>query len=88
MTTMAKMAISICLLAIGIYVSWFVKLGDLTFRDHVLRIARTPEVHDLGTGIASAVGSAKSAVKTRVAARLQASRQAGEEGAEEPEIEP
>ena len=88
MTTMAKMAISICLLAIGIYVSWFVRLGDLTFREHVLRIARTPEVHDLGTGIVSAVGTAKSAVKTRVAARLQASRQPGDEGSEESQTEP
>lgn len=79
MTPMAKMAIAICALALGIYSSWFVKLGDRTFKEHLVRIANTPEVHDLGVGIATAVGSAKSAVKSKIAARLHASREASSE---------
>ena len=82
MTPMAKMAVAICVLALGIYGSWFVKLGERTFREHVVRIAKTPEVHDLGTGIVSAVGSAKSAVKSKIAARLHASREERDEGDE------
>jgi hypothetical protein len=70
----AKMVVAIVIVALGLYASWFVRLGDLTFREHVMRIARTPEVHDLGAGIAHAVGSAKNAVKTKIASRLHATR--------------
>lgn len=71
---MAKMVVSIVLVALGLYAAWFVRLGDRTFKDHVVRIAHTPEVHDLGAGIMTAVGSAKTAVKTKIASRLRATR--------------
>jgi hypothetical protein len=71
---MAKMVVSIVLVALGLYAAWFVRLGDRTFKDHVVRIANTPEVHDLGTGIATAVGSAKTAVKMKIASRLHQTR--------------
>lgn len=69
---MAKMVVSIVVVALGLYAAWFVRLGDRTFREHLVRIANTPEVHDLGSGIATAVGSAKTAVKTKIASRLHA----------------
>lgn len=71
---MAKMVVSIVIVALGLYASWFVRLGERTFREHVVRIAKTPEVHDLGVGIATAVGSARTAVKTKIASRLHATR--------------
>jgi hypothetical protein len=70
----AKMVVAIVIVALGLYASWFVRLGDRTFREHVVRIAKTPEVHDLGVGIATAVGSAKHAVKMKIASRLRATR--------------
>jgi hypothetical protein len=88
MTTMAKMAISICLLASCLYVSWFVKLGDRTFREHFIRIANTPEVNDLGHGIVAAATSATTTVRTRVAARMHASRQSGSDEPEDAPEEP
>jgi hypothetical protein len=71
---MAKMVVSIIVVALGLYASWFVRLGDRTFREHVVRIINTPEVHDLGVGIATTVGSAKTAVTTKIASRLHATR--------------
>jgi len=35
---MNKMVIAICVFALGLYVSMFVRLGELTFREHVGRI--------------------------------------------------
>jgi hypothetical protein len=72
--TVAKMVVSIVLVSLALYASWFVRLGDLTFREHVMRIAKTPEVHDLEVGIFTAVGSAKNAVKTKIASRLHQTR--------------
>jgi hypothetical protein len=71
----AKMVVSIVVVALCLYASWFVRLGDRTFREHIVRIASTPEVHDLGVGIATAVGSAKTAVKTKIASRIHASHE-------------
>jgi hypothetical protein len=71
---MAKMAVSIVVFAIGLYIALFVKLGDYTLREHVSRIGKTSEVHDLAEGIASRLGSAKTAVKSQIAARLHATR--------------
>lgn len=75
---MAKMAVSVCLLALSLYAAWALKLGDRTLKEHLVRIAKTPEVHDLGLGIASTVGAAKSSVKTKIASRLHATREGGE----------
>ena len=75
---MAKMAISVCLLALSLYGSWAIKLGDHTLKEHLVRIAKTPEAHDLGVGIATAVGTAKSTVKMKIASRLHATREGGE----------
>jgi len=71
---MAKMVAGVIATALLIYVSWFVKLGELTFREHLVRIARTPEVHDLGQGIVSKVGSATTQVKHQISARLHATK--------------
>ena len=71
---MAKMAVSIVLLALGLYAAQFVTLGDYTLKEHLVRIAQTSEVQDLGEGIGTAVGSAKTAVKSKIAARLHATR--------------
>jgi hypothetical protein len=68
------MVVGIVVSALVLYASWFVRLGDRTFREHLVRIVNTPEVHDLGAGIATAVGSAKTAVKTKIASRLHATR--------------
>ncbi len=71
---MAKMVAGVIATALLIYVSWFVRLGELTFREHLVRIARTPEVQDLGQGIVSKVGSATSQVKHQISARLHATK--------------
>lgn len=71
---MAKMIVGIVVAALVLYASWFVRLGDRTFREHIVRIANTPEVHDLGSGIATAVGTAKNTVKTKIASRLSSTR--------------
>jgi hypothetical protein len=85
---MAKMVVSVILLALSLYASWFVKLGDRTFREHVVRIAKTPEVQDLGTGIATTLGSAKTAVKTKIASRLHSTREGDvEKNAPAPDVE-
>ncbi|HKP63392.1 MAG TPA: hypothetical protein VJV78_41940 [Polyangiales bacterium] len=71
---MAKMAVSIVVLALGLYAAQFVTLGDYTLKEHVTRIAQTSEVKELGEGIATAVGSAKTVVKSKLAERLHATR--------------
>lgn len=71
---MAKMIIGIVVVVLGLYAAWFVRLGNLTFKEHVVRIAHTPEVHDLGSGIADAVGTAKDTVKLKIASRLHQTR--------------
>lgn len=71
---MAKMVVGIVVVALVLYASWFVRLGDHTFREHVVRIFNTPEVHDLGTGISTAVGSAKDNMKMKIASRLRDTR--------------
>jgi hypothetical protein len=70
----AKMVVGIVVAALVLYASWFVRLGDRTFREHLVRIVNTPEVHDLGHGIATAVGTAKNTVKTKIASRLRSTR--------------
>jgi len=52
-----------------------VKLGQYTFVQHVVRIAKTPAVRDLGNGILEKVGSAQNAMKSQIKAQLAASRQ-------------
>ena len=71
---MAKMVVGIVVATLVLYASWFVRLGDRTFREHLVRIVNTPEVHDLGSGIATAVGTAKDTVKTKIASRLRSTR--------------
>lgn len=71
---MAKMVVGIVVVALLLYASWFVRLGDRTFREHIVRIANTPEVHDLGSGIATAVRTANYNMKTKIASRLNATR--------------
>jgi hypothetical protein len=79
---MAKMAVSIVGLALSLYLAWFIKLGDYTLREHLVRISQTSEVHELGEGIASTLGSAKTRVKSQIAARLQATRWAADPDAQ------
>jgi hypothetical protein len=71
---MAKMAVSIITLALGLYLAAFVKLGEFTFREHLVRIAETSEFQQLSEGISSLLGSAKTAVKSQIATRLHATK--------------
>jgi hypothetical protein len=84
---MNKMVIAICVFALGLYVSMFVRLGELTFREHVARIIQTDEAKELGDGILVTVASAKTAVKTKISSRLEQTTQndEGESEEEEPE---
>lgn len=71
---MGKMIVGIVLAVVCAYVIFFVRLGDLTFKEHIGRIANTPEVHDLRAGIADRVGAATDKVRTVIATRLHATR--------------
>jgi len=82
---MLKMVIAICVLALGLYTSMFVRLGDLTLREHFARILQTEEAQELGDGILMTVASAKTAVKTKISARLEQSKQDDEETESEEE---
>ena len=58
--------ISVAFLAMFLWAAFTVKLGRLTFADHVDRIGQTPEAKELLDGARSRVGPALDEVKQRV----------------------
>lgn len=82
---MSKMVIAICVLALGLYVSMFVRLGELTLREHFARILQTDEAKELGDGILVTVASAKTAVQTKISSRLEQTKQDDDSESEEEE---
>jgi hypothetical protein len=88
---MAKMVIWIVVLALVLYLSFAIKLGDYTFSGHLRRILDTDEAHELWNGIAETVTSTKESAQEKVKERLDEAKEAedGEEEDDEPsEAEP
>lgn len=50
---------------VAIYLVFFLSLGTRTFAQHMLRIARTPEVQELGEELVDTLASATQSVKQR-----------------------
>jgi hypothetical protein len=88
---MWKMVVSIVLVAASIAGAQFIKLGDLTLAQHLVRIMGTQEAKALGEGIVETVATAKTKVKKQLSARLAATKKPSEDvdvdGAEEADVE-
>ena len=58
--------LTVAISLVAVYLVFFLSLGTRTFAQHVLRIARTPEVQELGEELADTLASATDSVKRRL----------------------
>ena len=74
MTPWAKRLTSLMTVAAIVYAIMYVKLGELTFAQHVQRIWQTDEVKDLREGVSEELSGAKNAAIEKLKERLAASK--------------
>jgi hypothetical protein len=69
-----KLLGALALAAVCVYGALFIELGERTFVQHVVRIARTPEVEDLADAIETERAALALALRSTVFQRLAAIR--------------